>query len=69
METRVQYLLKDCANPVTIDTGLPETVTVSRADLEIERRHVLGRLRWLNEKLGYPPILTGKERRRQAHAK
>lgn len=45
-----------------------ETVQVSRAELEQERRHLVGRLQQLNRLLGYPPLLTGKEQRRQACA-
>lgn len=44
----------------------PDMIQVDRQELEIERRHLLGRLQWLNKKLGYASELTGKERRRQA---
>lgn len=45
---------------------LPEEIVVSRGELEQERRYLLARLQQLNKLLGYPPLLTGKERRRQA---
>lgn len=40
-------------------------VRVPRVELESERRLLLSRLHILNKLLGLPPILTGKERRRQ----
>ncbi len=72
MEERVRYcadsLLQEVDNNAMMDAGPPETIQVSRSELEQERRHLLGRLQWLNRKLGYPPLLTGKEQRRQAFA-
>jgi hypothetical protein len=55
--TAIGGLLKPEANHVTIE--------VDRTELEQERRHLLGRLQQLNRLLGYPPLLTGKEQRRQ----
>lgn len=42
-----------------------EYVQVSRQSLETEHRQLLSRLHEVRRLLGYPPLLTGKERRRQ----
>jgi hypothetical protein len=64
-ETRAN-LLQNLCKPDKIDADTAETITVSRRELEEERRHLLGRLQQLHKLLGYPPIMTGKEQRRQA---
>lgn len=55
-------LLPSPQNSATMD-GLH--VMVSRADLEKEHSLLVARLRLLREQLGYQPLLTGKEQRRQ----
>lgn len=64
-EERTDY--KTCLhNPVqSCDTiTVADHIIVTRAELEHERRHLLGRLQQLHKLLGYPPLLTGKEQRR-----
>lgn len=41
-------------------------VKVPRQSLETEHRQLISRLQELRRLLGYPALLTGKERRRQA---
>lgn len=40
-------------------------VRVPRHELEQEHTHLLGRLQQLRRLLGYPPLLTGKQLRRE----
>lgn len=66
-EERTPYttLLKDCTNPVTMDVGPPEVVTVSRRELEQEHVHLMARIQQLRRLLGFPPLPTGSQLRRQ----
>lgn len=68
-ETAVTYLLQSSDKNATLDHSSPDMIQVSRAELEQERRHLLGRLQQLHRILGYPPLMTGREERRQAFAK
>lgn len=42
-----------------------ETIPVPRKNLETEHRQLLSRLAELRRLLGYPPLMTGKQKRRQ----
>ncbi len=42
-----------------------EMIAVSRQDLETEHRQLLSRLHQVRRLLGYPALLTGKQRRQQ----
>lgn len=65
-ERREQYLLKPCSNHVTIDAGSPDTIMVSRAELEREHGNLLARVQQLRRLLGWAPLPTSSELRRQA---
>jgi hypothetical protein len=52
--------LKLPENAATIEP----VVVVPRRSLEMEHRQLIARLQELRKLLGYPPLLTGKERRR-----
>lgn len=56
--------LQPAINCATVQAGQPEMVLVDRADLEKEHSLLIARLHWLRDKLGYPPLQTGKEVRR-----
>jgi hypothetical protein len=58
----MQSLLNVAAEPDTLE---PETVSIPRTELEMEHRWLLARLHRLRQQLGYPPLPTGKEQRRQ----
>ena len=40
-------------------------IPVSRAELELEHTHLLGRVQQIRRLLGLPPLLTGKQARRE----
>lgn len=68
MEERILYgtaagVLKPETNSVTL--GPEPYVKVSRQSLETEHRQLLSRLQEVRRLLGYSPLMTGKERRRQ----
>lgn len=55
-------------NPVQMCDTLTDAlsyVKVSRAELEQEHTHLLGRLQQLRRLLGYTPLPTGKQLRRE----
>lgn len=47
------------------DERRTERVTVDRCELEEEHRNLLQRLHQLRRLLGYPPLMTGKAKRRE----
>lgn len=61
----IQTLLKPDINHATIDEGPPETVSVSRRELEQEHVHLMARIQQLRRLLGFPPLPTGSQLRRQ----
>lgn len=65
-ETLVEYkaLQRPC-EPDTINIRPPDTVLVSRRELEQEHNHLMARVQQLRRILGYPPLPTGSQRRRQ----
>ena len=71
METKVAYrtaidtLLQSSQNGDNMDAGPPDTIQVSRKELEQEHTHLLGRLQQLRRLLGYQPLPTGKQIRRE----
>lgn len=62
MQENKQTLLHSTCKPATMAT---ETVIVSRAELEMEHTHLLGRIQQLRRLLGYQPLPTGKQVRRE----
>lgn len=66
-EQRAAYanLLQSPCKPDTLDTGPPGEILVSRKELEQEHTHLLGRLQQLRRLLGYQPLPTGKQLRRE----
>lgn len=70
MEERVRYvandnLLQETLARATMDAGPPDTVQVSRKELEQEHIHLMARIQQLRRLLGFPPLLTGSQLRRQ----
>lgn len=63
-EAPVPYLLQTVDNHDTIKSRSPDIILVSRAELEQEHTHLLGRLQQLRRLLGYQPLPTGKQLRR-----
>lgn len=64
METPVQYLALAIDNYVTIDDA-DTYVKIARCELELEHTHLLGRIQQLRRLLGYTPLPTGKQLRRE----
>jgi hypothetical protein len=64
-ETRAPYLLKPDANHVIMDAGPPDIITVSRKELEQEHIHLMARIQQLRRLLGFPPLPTGSQQRKQ----
>ncbi len=64
-ETPVAYLLQSGGNYANISGKPTDTIQVSRAELEQEHTHLLGRLQQLRRLLGYQPLPTGKQLRRE----
>lgn len=65
-ETPVYYALRK--RDSTCDTMEPEPtdfIQVSRAELEHEHLHLMSRVQQLRRLLGYPPLPTGKQMRRE----
>ena len=60
-----QNLLQTLCNPDTMDAGPPDVVLVSRKELEQEHIHLMARLQQLRRLLGFAPLPTGSQRRRQ----
>ena len=58
-------LLQTLCKPDTMDVGPPETILVSRKELEQEHIHLMARLQQLRRLLGFAPLPTGSQRRRQ----
>lgn len=65
MERRVEYLLNPSTNHATMDAGPPDIIQVSRTELEQEHVHLMARVQQLRRLLGFPPLPTGKQIRRQ----
>lgn len=69
-ETRPPYTVTDtllqqeptCCN---MDAGPPEIIQVSRKELEQEHVHLMARIQQLRRLLGFPPLSTGSQLRRQ----
>lgn len=64
-ESPVAYLLKSEANSVNILDKPPDTILVSRKELEQEHIHLMARIQQLRKLLGFPPLPTGSQLRRQ----
>lgn len=45
----------------------PDMIPVSRAELEKEHSLLIARIHQIRQWLGYPPLLTAKEKRKQTH--
>ena len=58
-------LLQTLCKPDTMDIGPPDVVLVSRKELEQEHIHLMARLQQLRRLLGFAPLPTGSQRRRQ----
>lgn len=56
--------LQPATNCATMQPEQPQMVLVPLADLEKEHSLLIARLHWIRDKLGYPPLQTGKEVRR-----
>ncbi len=66
MEEKVAYgLLQPQANHANMDAGSPDTIEVSRTDLEQEHIHLMARVQQLRRLLGFPPLMTGSQLRKQ----
>lgn len=68
-EQAVQYRtatpLQSGNNNAIMDAEPPDIIQVSRAELEHEHNHLLARLHQLRRLLDYPPLITGKQMRKQ----
>lgn len=69
-EERATYLVRDNLlqrprEPVTMETGPPDIIEVSRKELEQEHIHLMARIQQLRRLLGFPPLPTGSQLRRQ----
>lgn len=64
-ETPVRYLLNPTANHATMEARPPDVIEVSRRELEQEHIHLMARVQQLRRLLGFPPLPTGKQLRRQ----
>jgi hypothetical protein len=64
-ERREPYLLQTPCKDDIMETKPPDTIMVSRKELEQEHTHLLGRLQQLRRLLGYQPLPTGKQLRRE----
>jgi hypothetical protein len=62
-DKEIKAILSAANNRATITDNLH--VMVSRAELEKEHSLLIARLHLLRKQLGYQPLLTGKEQRRQ----
>lgn len=60
------YLLQPDINAATMDAEPPDIIQVSRKELEQEHVHLMARVQQLRRLLGFPPLPTGRELRRQA---
>lgn len=58
-------LLQSSGNPATMEQGPPDAIQVSRKELEQEHIHLMARIQQLRRLLGFPPLPTGSQRRRQ----
>lgn len=65
VEERVTYLLQSVDNNDKIGAGPPDIIQVSRKELEQEHIHLMARIQQLRRLLGFPPLPTGSQRRRQ----
>lgn len=65
MEERVTYLLQPDIKSDTLDVGPPSIIQVSRSELEQEHIHLMARIQQLRRLLGFPPLPTGSQLRRQ----
>lgn len=63
--TTIDTLLQRDTEYAKINDKPPETIQVSRRELEQEHTHLLGRLQQLRRLLGYQPLPTGKQLRRE----
>lgn len=61
------HLLKNARDPATMDAAIPvhEVIQVSRKELEQEHIHLMARIQQLRRLLGFPPLATGSQLRRQ----
>lgn len=64
-KTGVENLLQTSREPDTMDAGPPDIILVSRTELEQEHIHLMARVQQLRRLLGFPPLPTGKQIRKQ----
>lgn len=58
-------LLRRAENACTMDGKPPDVIVVSRRELEQEHVHLMARIQQLRRLLGFPPLPTGSQLRRQ----
>lgn len=56
----------NCATLIT-DELSPDTIVISRQDLETEHRQLLSRLHQIRRLLGYPELQTGQKQRQHGN--
>lgn len=53
------------ANHANMEQAQADTICISRSELDREHSNLIARVQQLRRLLGYPPLPTGKEARRQ----
>ena len=65
MERRIPYLLQSYGESDIMDAEPPDIIQVSRKELEQEHIHLMARIQQLRRLLGFPPLPTGSQQRKQ----